>query len=153
METETETIKHRPPVKQFSILLQNRVGALASLVRMLRRAKIDVIGISVQDSRDATVARMVVTDPELTQQLFIEKGIPHTTCELVVVGMREAPEQLLSCLEQLMAAETNVDFAYSLMPCPDGRALLAMHVDDYGFAISMLHRAGFKVMFQDDLSR
>ena len=62
MDTETDTIKHRPPVRQFSILLQNRVGALASLVRMLRGAKIDVIGLSVQDSRDATVARMVVTD-------------------------------------------------------------------------------------------
>ena len=153
MDTETDTIKHRPPVRQFSILLQNRVGALASLVRMLRGAKIDVIGLSVQDSRDATVARMVVTDPELTQEIFLEKGIPHTTCELVVLAMREAPERLLACLEQLMAAETNIDFAYSLMPCPKGQALLAMHVDDYGFAVSVLHRAGFKVMFQDDLSR
>ena len=95
----------------------------------------------------------MVSDPEQTEQLFIEKGIPHTTCELVVIGMREAPEKLLSCLEQLMAAETNIDFAYSLMPCPHGQALLAMHVEDYGFAVSVLHKAGFKIMFQDDLSR
>ena len=85
--------------------------------------------------------------------MFIEKGLPHTACELVVIGMREAPEKLLACLEQLMAAETNVDFAYSLMPCPQGYSLLAMHVDDYGFSVSILHRAGFKVMVQDDLSR
>ena len=45
------------------MLLQNRVGALASLVRLLRGARIEVIGLSVQDSRDATVARLVVTDP------------------------------------------------------------------------------------------
>jgi hypothetical protein len=150
---ETDTIKHRPPVRQFAVMLPNRAGALASLVRMLGAMKVDVLGLSMQDSRDATVARLVVSDPEQTEQLFIEKGIPHTTCELVVIGMREAPEKLLSCLEQLMAAETNIDFAYSLMPCPHGHAMLAMHVEDYGFAVSVLHKAGFKVMFQDDLSR
>jgi len=134
-------------------MLPNRAGALASLVRMLGTSKIDVIGLSMQDSRDTTVARLIVSDPEQTEELFIEKGIPHTTCELVVIGMREAPEKLLACLEQLMAAETNIDFAYSLMPCPQGYSLLAMHVEDYAFAISVLHKAGFKVMFQDDLSR
>lgn len=150
---ETNTIRNGPPVRQFAVLLQNRVGALASLVRLLRGARIEVIGLSVQDSRDATVARLVVTDPEQAEQLFIEKGIPHTVCDLVVIALLESSERVLDCLDQLMAAETNVDFAYSLMPCPEGRSLLAMHVDDHAFAVSVLHRAGFKVMFQDDLSR
>ena len=153
LNMETNTLRNGPPVQQFAVLLQNRVGVLASLVKLLRSAKIDVIGLSVQDSRDATVARLVVTDPEQAEQLFIEKGIPHTTCELVVVALRESAEDLLACLDQLMVAETNVDFAYSLMPCHGGRPLLAMHVEDHAFAVSVLHRSGFKVMFQDDLSR
>lgn len=153
LNMETNTLRNSPPVRQFAVLLANRVGAMASLVRLLRGAGIEVIGLSVQDSRDATVARLVVTDPDLTEQLFIEKGIPHTICELVVVELRQSAEDLLACLEQLMVAETNVDFAYSLMPCAGGRPLLAMHVEDHAFAVSVLHRAGFKVVFQDDLSR
>ena len=109
--------------------------------------------MSVQDSRDATVARLVVTDPDGAEQLFIEKGIPHAVCELVVVALRESSPGLLQCLDVLMGAETNLDFAYSLLCCPQGQSLLAMHVEDTHFAISVLHQAGFKILNQDDLSR
>lgn len=150
---EPTTIEHGEPVKQFSVLLHNRAGALAALAKLLRNNGIQVVGISVQDSRDATVARLVVTDPDLTEQIFIEKGIPFTTCELVVVALAEAGPQLLPVLDTLMVAETNIDFAYALMPSPKGQALLALHVEDFEFAVSVLNRAGFKLFFQADLSR
>lgn len=150
---EALTLEPGPPVRQFAVMLQNRVGALAALLKLLRGAGIDVIGLSVQDSRDATVARLVVTDPDAAEQLFIEKGIPHTVCELLVVALRESGPGLLHCLDELKGAETNVDFAYSLLTCPHGLSLLAMHVEDPHFARAVLHQAGFKLLNQDDLSR
>lgn len=152
MESET-IIDHGEPVRQFSVLLPNRAGALAAMVKLLRSLNVEVIGLSTQDSRDATVARLVVSDPETTEQLFMEKGIPHTTCELVVIAMREAGPGLLQCLDSLMIAETNIDFAYALMPSPEGQAMLAMHVEDYEFAVAILHQSGFKLMYQEDISR
>lgn len=152
MDSDT-LLDHGAPVRQFSVLLPNRAGALAAMVKLLRSLAIEVIGVSVQDSRDATVARIVVSDPEATEHLFMEKGIPFTTCELVVIAMRESGPGLLQCLDSLMIAETNIDFAYALMPGPEGRSMLAMHVEDYEFAISVLHRSGFRLMFQGDLSR
>jgi len=152
MDVET-AIEHGQPVRQFSVMLPNRVGAFAALVKLLRSSAIEVIGLSVQDSRDATVARLVVSDPETTERLFMEKGIPHTTCELVVIALRESAPGLLQVLDTLMVAETNVDFAYNLMPCPEGQSLLAMHVEDYEFAVSVLHVSGFKLLYQADLSR
>ncbi|HSP41947.1 MAG TPA: hypothetical protein VLO11_03670 [Luteolibacter sp.] len=152
MESDT-IIDHGEPVRQFAIMLPNRVGALAAMVKLLRGSAIEVIGLSVQDSRDATVARLVVSDPDSAERLFMEKGIPHTTCEIVVVALRESGPGLLQCLDTLMIAETNIDFAYALMPCPEGNSLLAMHVEDYEFAVAILHQSGFKLMYQDDLSR
>ncbi|MFT4176686.1 MAG: hypothetical protein QM627_08505 [Luteolibacter sp.] len=146
-------VEHGEPVRQFSVMLPNRVGAFAALVKLLRSSSIEVIGVSVQDSRDATVARLVVSDPDAAERLFFEKGIPHTTCELVVISLRESAPGLLQVLDTLMVAETNVDFAYMLMPCPEGHSLLAMHVEDYEFAVSVLHNSGFKLMYQSDLSR
>jgi hypothetical protein len=148
-----KTIAPGNPVKQFSVLLPNRAGALASLVKLLRAAAIEVVGISVQDSRDATIARLVVTDPDTTEQIFVEKGIPHTTCELVVISLRESGPELLPVLDTLMVAETNIDFAYALMPSPHGHTLLALHVEDYDFAIGVLNNAGFKLVCQEELSR
>ena len=152
MESDT-LISHGSPVRQFSVMLPNRVGALASLVKLLRASAIEVIGLSVQDSRDATVARLVVSDPETTEQIFMEKGIPHAECELIVVALRESGPGLLQCLDTLMIAETNIDFAYALLPCPENHSMLAMHVEDYEFAVAILHQSGFKLLYQDDLSR
>jgi len=134
-------------------MLPNRVGALAALVKLVRGVGIEVLGLSVQDSRDATIARFILTDPDTAEQIFIEKGIPHMTSEVIVVALRESGPGLLQCLDHLMGAETNIDFAYSLMPGPEGRSMLAMHVEDYEFATSVLHSCGFKLMFQEDLSR
>lgn len=148
-----QTIEHGPPVKQFSVMLQNRVGALAALVKMLRMSAIEVMGLSVQDARDATIARIVVSDPEQAEQIFLEKGIPHTVCELLVVELKEAGPNLLQCLDHLMGAETNIDFAYPLLPVYRGYSLLALHVDDLEFAASVLSSAGFVLLWQDSLSR
>jgi hypothetical protein len=152
MESET-IIDHGAPVRQFSVMLPNRAGALASMVKLLRSAGIEVIGLSVQDSRDATVARLVVSDPDTTEQWFIEKGVPHTVCDLVVVALRESGPGLLQCLDTLMIAETNIDFAYALLPSHGGQSMLAMHVEDYEFAVAILHQSGFRLIYQEDLSR
>ena len=74
-------------------------------------------------------------------------------CELIVIAMRESGPGLLQCLDTLMIAETNIDFAYALMPSPEGRSMLAMHVEDYEFAVAVLHQSGFMLMYQEDLSR
>lgn len=154
LQTETKTVAASgTPVRQFSIMLPNRVGALASLVKLLRGSAIDVIGLSVQDSRDATIARLILTDTDSAEAIFCEKGIPHTVCELIVLALKEAGPGLLQCLDILMTAETNVDFAYAMLPGPEGQALLAMHVEDYEFATSVLNRSGFKLMYEEDLVR
>ena len=146
-------LAHGVPVRQFSVMLANRVGALAAMVKLLRASAIEVIGLSMQDSQDATVARLVVSDPETTARIFMEKGIPHITCELIVVALRESGPGLLQCLEALMIAETNIDFAYALLPCPRGHAMLAIHVEDHEFAATVLLQSGFKLLYQNDLSR
>jgi len=102
---------------------------------------------------DATVARLVLSDPDATEALFIEKGIPHAICEVVVVGFRSVSDELVKCLEVLHGAEVNIDFAYGLLPHPQGRTLMAFHLDDGDFAQNVLHRAGFLVLRQEDLSR
>lgn len=152
MESNT-LVDHGPPVRQLSIMLPNRAGALAAVSKLLRASGIEMIGLSMQDSRDATVARLVVSAPEAAEQIFMEKGIPYATCELVVCALRESGPGLVHCLETLMIAETNIDFAYALLPTSGGCPMLAMHVEDYEFATSILHQSGFKLLYQNDISR
>ena len=149
----TETDIANAPVTQFSIMLQNQIGALQSLLTLLKNSGVELLGISVKDSSDVTIIRIVVSDPETTLQLFLEKGIPHTTRELLVVAFREPARELLQCVQVFHDAETNIDFGYALLPHPQGKTLLAFHVDDLDFGKHILTQSGFTVITQDDLSR
>ncbi len=151
MSTETEVSSS--PVKQFSIMLPNEAGALQSLLSLLKSSGVELLGISVKDSSDVTIVRIVVTDPETTGEIFMERGIPHTTSEMLVVAFREAASELLNCLNTFNNAETNIDFGYALLPHPKGQSLFAFHVDDVEFGKHLLFNAGFTVMEQSDLSR
>ncbi len=151
---EEELVKKEGnPVVQFTVMLQNKVGAFAALLSLLRHRGVEVIGMSAQDSCDVTVVRLVVSDPETTQHIFYEKGVAHTVSELLVVVLNEAGEGLAQCLEVLASSETNVDFGYALMAHPERQCLMALHLDDHDFGRSILVQAGYKVMYQQDLSR
>lgn len=152
MTTSEEVRKNRDFVRQFSVMLPNRVGAFSGFFQLLDRRKIEVIGLSLQDSRDASVARLIVDDPDSAEELFMEQGIAHTLSELVVVKMKECGD-LKKCLTILYEAETNLDYTFSLLVQHQGHSLLAMHLEDCEFGASVLNQSGLQVVYEDELLR
>ena len=142
-----------PRVRQFSVFLKNKVGALLEVVRLLNMHTLDVVGMSVQDSTDSSIVRLVVSDPEMVEALFKENDIAFGVCEMVVVEMEEVETDLARMLSSLLAAEVNIFFSYPLLTRPNGRAALAMHVEDHECAASVLGGDGFKLLSQADISR
>lgn len=78
-----------PRVKQFSVFLKNKVGALLDIVKLLNEHNIHVLALNVQDSADSAIVRIVVSDPERVQDLFGIHDIPYSLTEFVVVEMKQ----------------------------------------------------------------
>lgn len=142
-----------PRVRQFSVFLKNKVGALLEVVRLLNQHTLQVVALSVQDSTDSSIVRLVVSDPDAVEQLFREQDIAFGVCEMVVVEMEEVATDLCKLLASLLAAEVNIFFSYPLLTRPNGRAALALHVEDHECAASVLGGDGFKLLSQADISR
>ena len=147
------TIIERTPVRQLSVFLDNRVGTFLSLVRLLKENHIELLGVSLLEATEITLLRMVLSDPESAQTVFMERGIPHTDAPLVVVELRETSHDLSHALSVLLAAEINIRFSYPLLTRPSDYPLLALHVDDVEIGSEALSNAGFKVLSQGELSR
>ena len=142
-----------PLVRQFSIFLENKVGALLDLTRTLGEANVHICGISVVDTADSAVVRIVVDDPDTCREALHKARIPASESNLVVAELPRGPEKLDSVLRQLVAAEVNVQYTYSLMVRPRDKALLALHCEDSEYARDVLTKAGFSVLSQKDISR
>lgn len=150
---ETTSQIDGPRVKQFSIFLPNKVGAMLEVVKLFNTHNTHVVALSVAESTDSSIARMMVSDPESVEQLLHENNIAFGVCEMVVVELREVATELPKLLASLLMAEVNLHFTYPLLTRPHGMAAIALHVDDAECATSVLQGQGFKLLSQADISR
>lgn len=150
---ETTSKIDGPLVRQFSVFLPNKVGAMLEVVKVLNAHHVDVVALSISESTDSAIARVVVSDPDLVIHLFGEHDIPFGVCQMIVVEMTEVSGQLAKLLAALLMAEVNVHFTYPLLTRPRGFAALALHVDDTDCASSVLLGEGFKLLSQNEISR
>ena len=142
-----------PPVRQFSVFLKNKVGALLDVVKLLNDHNVEVLAVSVQDAADAAIVRIVVSDPDRVRDLFNSDDIPFSMCNLVVVEMKGGATELGKLLTALLMAEVNIHGSCPLLTRPRGNAALALHVEDEECACAVLESHGFRVLSQADLSR
>jgi hypothetical protein len=142
-----------PQVRQFSVFLQNKVGALLEIVKLLDSNNVVVLALSIQDSSESAIARMIVSDPDLVSELFQQEDIPHGACDVLVIELADGPADLSKVLAALLMAEVNIIFSYPLLIRPRGRSVLVMHVDDIDCSSNVLLGEGFVILTQSDLSR
>jgi len=150
---KTTSKRDGPLVKQFSVFLPNKVGAMHDVLKMLNAHDYHVMAMSVSESTDSAIARLVVSDPGGVEELFKQNNIAFGTCDVVVVEMHEVATELSKLFAALFMAEVNVHFTYPLLIRPRGQAALAVHVDDNECAISVLSGAGFRLLSQSEISR
>lgn len=141
------------PVKHFSIFLHNKVGALLEVVKLFEQKGVVVLAFSIVDSAESSIARMIVSDPDLVSKLLHEHDIAFSQTTVLVVELAEGAADLGHVLSCLLMAEVNLLFSYPLLVRPRGKALLVLHVDDNECASTVIQGEGFQILTQGDLSR
>ena len=141
-----------PSVRQFNVFLANRVGALVNVIRCFETTDVHIVSLTVVDSADCAIIRMVLSDPERALELFEQAKLPVTESDLLVVKLPEEPHPLLQICKALLSAEINIHYAYPLLVGPHGSAALALHVEDHEMAAQTLASKGFVLFTEGDLN-
>ena len=137
---------------QFSVFTPNRLGRLHDLVKLLASHNVHVLALTIMDTTDSSIIRIVVDDSDKARDLLNEHGFPFTESRLVVVELSAATE-LSRLMSALLEAELNINYLYSFIPHPRGKSMLALSMDDNDVAEQVLRRHQFAVLKQSDISR
>jgi hypothetical protein len=140
------------PVKQFSVFTANRLGRLHDIVGLLSSRAVHVLALTVLDTTDSAILRLVVDDPEQARDLLQEHGFAFTESDLLVVQLTSTTD-LSALMAGLLEAEVNVNYLYSFIPNPGGKPLIALSMEDIELAEQALRRREFQVLRQSDISR
>ncbi|MBI2804636.1 MAG: acetolactate synthase [Planctomycetes bacterium] len=138
-----------PSVRQFNVFLANRLGALLNVAKRFETTDNRIIALSVVDSTDCAIVRLVVSDPERAYEIFEQGNLPFTESDLLVVTLPDGPQPLLQICKALLGAEISIHYAYPLMA---GRAAVALHVEDIETASQHLQQMGFTLLSENDLN-
>ena len=128
--------------KQLSIFLENKPGQLVRVTETLKEAGIDIRALSLADTKDFGIVRMIVRDTEKAQAAMREKGFMSTITKVMCIGMDDHPGGLSAITEVMAKAEVNIDYLYACITEIGKDAYIVMHVDDEDKAEAALTAAG-----------
>src|SRR5262249_3749885 len=150
---ETARGRDWPSVRQFNVLMENKVGVLLSLVRRFETTDIRIISLTCVDSADCAIIRIVLSDPERALEIFKQAELPVTESDLLVVQLPDGAQPLLTICKALLVAEINISYAYPILVGVNGAAALALHVDYLDTAVRLIQRQGFTIYYEADFEK
>ncbi len=123
---------------QFSVFLVNKPGILARVCQRLADDHVNILALSMMDSTEHGVLRMVVEDPGRARASLSDLDVPTTESQVLVATLPNRPGSLADVVERLSAAHVNVNYAYCTTGAPGGKSLGVFRVSDLKKAISVL---------------
>ncbi len=139
-------------VTQFSVFTPNRLGRLNELVKIMGAHQVHVLALTVLDTTDSSIIRMVLDDPDRGRDLLQQEGFAFNESPLVVVEMGSS-EEVNRLIAALLEAELNINYLYSFIPHPNGKSIVGLSMEDNEVAEQVLRRHQFPVLKQADISR
>ena len=125
-------------VAQFSIFLVNKPGVLAQVTRQLAQAKTNVVAMTMMDSSEHGVLRLVAGDPAKARAALKELNLPTTETDVLLVEMANRPGALADVCSRLAGAHINISYAYCTTGARGGKATSIFKVADTKKAMKVL---------------
>ncbi|MBM7581516.1 hypothetical protein JOD02_000339 [Caldicoprobacter guelmensis] len=137
---------------QISVFLENKKGKLAEVTKVLAEHNIDMCAISIADTTNFGILRIIVDNPEKALEVLREAGYTVNTTEVLAVEVPDRPGGLHRVLEILSKGDISVEYLYSFVRRPAERALILFKVDDLKTAKEILKKENVSVLTVDDVN-
>ena len=139
-------------IRQISIFLENRPGQLSTICRDLADAGINIATLSLADTADFGIVRMIVDDHEKAKDVLAEKGHVVNVREVIAVCVPDRPGGMAEVMQVLDAAGANIEYSYAFAFHKGEKAVLVFRFDDNAKAESALKTAGYTTLGENEVS-
>ena len=138
-------------IHQISVFLENRTGQLAEITKLLAEAGVDIRALSIAETSDYGLARMIVDDSYKASSILLQHGDILSMTPVWAVEVPDTPGGLSDLLNVLAENEIDVEYMYSLFTHKEGHAYMVLRVTNEPKFLSALGERRIKVMSKEDL--
>lgn len=137
--------------KQISVITEYKEGRLADLTQLFAQNGIDLLALSLADSKDFNMVRAITGDYEKALDILQKNGYSAKITEVLAVAVPDSPGGLAGALCLLRDNGIHMKYLYSLVRRVGNKAVLILRLDDQDKAVELFQKNGITVLGQDDL--
>ena len=138
--------------KQLTVFIENRTGRLSEVLGVLKDNNVNIISMSLADTTEYGLLRLIVNDPERGKAALMENGFSSMTTDVLVVKIPHAPGSLRDMLEFISEGDVSVEYLYGLSIEGDN-ASVVMKTNDLDKAMELLRANNFDTMNAEEISK
>ena len=140
-------------IKQLTVFVENKQGTVVSVTDILSKHNINLRALSIAETQDFGILRLIVNDEVTAQKVLTEAGYLIKITEVVGVKIGDAPGKLTSALQVLDENSINMEYLYAFMARTEKHAYVVIRVEDNAAAEAALVNAGFHMISDADINK
>ena len=140
-------------IRQLTVFVENRQGALAEVTKELAEHNVDLRALSMADTQEFGVLRLIVKDVDAALAILRESGHIVNITPVTAVKISDAPGRLAQALAVLDGAGINIEYLYAFLTRTEKHAYVVFRVEDNDGAKAVLSDAGFKLVEESDIQK
>lgn len=138
-------------VTQIAVFMENRQGRILNLTNVLKQNNVDLLTLSIADTKDFGILRCIARDNEKAEKVLKQAGFTITTTKLIGVMVEDKPGGLAEVLELLENGNINIDYLYSFAHKTTKTAIILFKVSNEEEALKILKENNIKTLEQSEL--
>ena len=131
-------------IKQLSVFLENKQGRICAAADLLAQNHINIRALSLADTSEFGILRLIVDKPEEGKKILTEAGIVVRVTDVLSLTMEDTPGGTLGVLRLLSESGISVEYMYAFAGKSDGKAIMIIQAEDLEAAEGILQRGGFR---------
>ena len=138
-------------IKQLSIFLENKKGRMWKALDVLEKAGINIRALSLADTSDFGILRLVVPEPDRAQEVLEENGFLVKIGEVIAVGITDKPGGLNKILKILNKSGINLEYLYAFVEQNKNRAIVVLHPENIEAGLEALEKGNANVLSEEEV--
>ncbi|MDI1472446.1 MAG: ACT domain-containing protein [Thermodesulfovibrio sp.] len=138
-------------IKQLSVFLENKRGRLYEALKALADSNINIRALSIADTSEFGILRMIVTDPEKAKEILEKNEFTVKLTNVIAMAVKDKPGGLAEALKYLYDANINIEYIYAFVEKSGEKAVVVLRTENLDKTISILQESNIKLLTWDDV--
>lgn len=138
-------------IQQLSIFVENKEGRLAEITQVLAEANIDIRAISIADTSDFGILRLIVDRPSDAVEALKAAGMTISLTDVIAIGITDKPGEFAKAMRILADTHIAIEYMYAFISRDKGKAFVILRVNDDAQAVSVLQAAGVTILTAEEI--